>query len=375
MGMLSASPADFLAQVKAAEPGDVVQLTPGTYPSLVFKSIEKAEPGVTVVAVDAGVELPQGCELHDCVNLTLQGLTFCGVSERSGVNACAYVLGGEGVSIIDVTMANDRSRPLSERACGVFIKGTKNSMVAGCDISEVAFGISHLANDGLTINGNDVHHLYCAPDGIRGIGNNLRITHNRGWSFYQDSDYHPDFIQLWVDDCDASPHDILVEGNEWRQMDGVAAQGIFCGGDESLPYVNLVIRNNCIAGAQYNGIITGAATDALIENNLVYGFADSFDPVDTDKLMVPRLGFRNCSDGRLLNNRAGLIWTYECEEEGITHEGNEEVPAQPPGDYSLSDEWLAAQGGEETCEEKCARLEGELAEANQKIANAQAALA
>jgi hypothetical protein len=352
---LTATPTDVKAQLAAALPGDVVQLR-GTGHVLDVRR-QVAAPGVIVEPAPGEAVKAAYIYTNAAAGWTFRGFEV-GVDPRPytagscggttgipcGTNAAIYSMASERMAFDGLKVA-DRG---GGNAMAVMVRNCRDVAIQGLDISEVAQAISHLDCDGLTIRGNHIHHLRGQTDGIRGVSDNILIEGNSLHDFFYVATHptwHADAIQFWTDNRTASPRNITIRGNTWRQGAGDPVQGAFLGENNSIPYLGVVIEENAFMGLIWTGIGLDNTPGAIVRRNFVGGFKGNFAP--DGKLMIPRISVRDMPAGSeppVISDNVMTGYTEYLVASAVTKSGNVTIPLAEPGDYGQMDAWLAAQG-------------------------------
>jgi len=261
--------AELVAALKVAAAGDTMLLRGGDYSNLSLKSFNFSTP-VTITSAD-----PNDPAVFS--NLTLRsvtGLTIRDVDFRADPASTTLSIGDSHGLVFDHLSVYGSS--LTDlKGTGILVRNSTDVVISNSEFSRLGAGVAHLDSDGLTITGNTFHDI--RTDGIHGGGtSNVLIANNQFSDFYRNPGEHPDAIQFWTANTDASAHDIVIRDNLIMRGAGNSMQGIFVG-DESkgrLPFINLTITGNTVVGSMYNGIAVGQAQHVLISDNTVVGFAD-----------------------------------------------------------------------------------------------------
>lgn len=255
--------------LKAAKAGDTIVLSQGSY-TLSASNLKFASE-VVVTSADAGrPAVITNLSITGSSGLTLRDLDLS--ASPTGMESPFQIKASENIRLerLDVhgTVNNDPSDDVS----GMLIRGSRNVTVVDSEFHDLADALTHVDSFGLTIARNTFHHLQY--DGVRGGGtSNITISGNLFRDFFPKATDHPDAVQFWTTNTTASASNIVITDNAFLRGEGGAAQGIFMRDQVgNLPYENVTVTGNVIAGATYHGISVTAARNVTIDNNIVQGF-------------------------------------------------------------------------------------------------------
>lgn len=313
--------------VRSAGSGIHLKLIPGLRLGEVSLDEIKAS-GVIIESADPGQPATfTTLTLRNSQAITLRDLRFDGpindlhykllVMESRDINM-------EGLSFVGDASAYDDERSFS----ALMLRQSKGLRLSHSRFEHFVFGVTLLDTDEVTLNDNVF--LRMKEDGVRGGGNShLVIRRNQ----IADSDRypqgHPDGIQQWTTNVHRPAHDILIEDNLVLRGTGGAGQGIFINDEVGLPYENLVVRNNLVVGALYNGISVMGARDGQVTGNVILA-----NPDQESWLRIER------ADGLLVaDNRAGrFVFT------GKPHDHNNRLLTPTSHPEKLTADWLERRG-------------------------------
>jgi hypothetical protein len=256
------------AALKAAAPGDVVQLADGTYPSVSLYAnaqnplFVKAAPGITVIPAPGAHPVLGGLSLDGAQGLTFRGLEIqMTPAQQYGAyvgNAARIVLDGLTIHQADGSL----------QGVGVFARNSTDIAVTNSEIHHTGVGVTSMDVTRAKVAGNSLHDI--ATDGIDLAGSpQAMVDGNRVTSLFPEAGAHPDCIQAWATAANPSPDGVQITNNVCTRGLGTAAQGIFI---ES--HSNITIRDNAVACTMANGIGVSTTNGALIEGNFDQGCDD-----------------------------------------------------------------------------------------------------
>lgn len=267
----ASSAATLKTALSSAKAGDTILLQPGVY-SVINLSKVNFTGEVTIASADSGrPAVLTGLEISNSSNLTFDGLEW---DTSRGVQAKPFVVSGsKNIRFKDLDVHGSlNSNPQDDRT-GLLIRGSDKVTVEGSTFHELQSGVAHLDCTNLSILDNTFDGIQM--DGVRGGGSSwVTIAGNSFTNFRPESGDHPDAIQFWTTNTTTSAHDITITDNVFLRGSGARAQGIFLGNEVNLPYDNVTISGNLMAGTMYNGIYVYKATDVTVTNNVVTGFTD-----------------------------------------------------------------------------------------------------
>ena len=262
------------AALAGAQAGDTVFLAPGTYSGLYIANVN---PGgtVNITSQSASTEaVLQNFTLANSSNLNFSNLELSTVGSTDPLYA--YRISSDTniqFNSLFVHGAIGADPNTSETA--FFLRGDTNVSITNSNFEYLLTAITHLNDNGLVFSGNNFQYL--AGDGIDGGGSsNVQVLNNYETNAVADTvGVHPDFIQFWTYGTTTDPQNIVIENNTFVRGSGAPVQGIFIGDDTGvLPFQNLTISGNVIAGGMYNGIDVTGANQVNISNNVVAGYSD-----------------------------------------------------------------------------------------------------
>ncbi len=330
MSTITASTTTQLLQaLKAAQPGDTILLTPGTYSSVAISNLAIVGD-VTITSKDPGAPAVfTDLTIRNCSGLNFTNIEFA-LNPASGSNPIK-VLDSTDIHLDKLNVHGSLDGNPTNDTSALQIRGSSNVSVSNSEFQQLSNGISHLDSDHITISGNSFHDLQI--DGVRGGGSSfVTISNNYFTDFYREDGNHPDAIQFWTTNTTTSAHDIIISGNVIDRGDGGVMQGIFIK-DESggkLPYHDVKIVGNVIVGSMWNGISVNGADGLIISDNIVAGLPD----------MKARISLKNTVDVTLIDNQATDYIRIDIVEM-TTDTGNIRIAMPTDGGMSILSQWMA----------------------------------
>jgi hypothetical protein len=198
----------------------------------------------------------------------------------------------------------------------VGIGGANNRVVRNRIHSITADGMHFAPGPNMLIEGNSVRNLY-APHAV-----------------------HLDGLQLTTSGLTAPSAGITIRRNHLIRGDGTPFQGIFGGNEAKLPFRDLLIEENLVAGGSYHGISIQQAESPIIRRNYVTGDAGS---VDGTAVMVPWIKLVTCTDVTLIDNfcTSGPIFVQTTTKEV---KNNKTIKLPRADDFSAAEAWWTKMG-------------------------------
>jgi hypothetical protein len=358
----------------SAQPGDRIQCPSGDYgavglpagvlhaaPFVTLEPAEGADPVFTTLGISGQEATPTGGYIVQGFDIRMTPATQYGV----------YTGWAR-----DVVVRRNRIHQADDQTpsgTGVWVRNSIGVEVYENEVYWVGDGIDGAADrqgacDGLNVALNALHDIGANFMFFSGVSH-LAVLHNYGADARVIPGVHPDFCQI-ANSAGSVSEDVDIIENEYERGEGDVSQGIFIGDGRRIR-----VLRNAIRGAQTNGISVSNTKTIEVAENFVQPYGDI-----GSSILV-----RNAADDvKLIDN-----WAYvavgvpgETQPTNVVNEGNEEVPpATGSDDTTEYDQWKASLGpapGPDPCAAEKARiaeLEQQLAEANAKIVNAQAALA
>jgi parallel beta-helix repeat protein len=234
------------------------------------------------------------------------------------------VLSSQNISLDNLTvagLATAAGGALATAESGIYFKNDTNVSLTNSDLEFLGNAVTENISNNVTIKNNSFSNIY--TDGIDGGGDShVLIDGNTFTNFNIDSanSQHSDAIQFWTTNTTSSASDITITNNTFTRGTGGQAHGIFLG-DESgtqLPYLNVLIANNSISGAGYDGISVYDGNNIQLIGNTVTSYSDQLS------WMTVQNGNGIVSKG----NSASSIG-YTVADTNVTEAGDSIIPAIP----------------------------------------------
>ncbi|MEZ5654600.1 MAG: right-handed parallel beta-helix repeat-containing protein [Sphingobium sp.] len=316
----------FTNAVSSARDGDVIKLAPGTYSNILIKNAS-FNSGITITSADPN----NPAVLTDLTVRASSGLTFSSLDlyNRYDQNLAFQFMGSSKLVLDNLNVYGSGNSASAMNAQLMIIRESSNIVVQNSDFGFGWHGLNLFNTTSANVVNNFFHDL--RTDGVRGGGNsNLLIKGNAFTDFYPIGNDHPDAIQLWTTNTSGSAANITIEGNVVFRGNGGPTQGVFVrdvGG--SLPFQNMVVTNNLIAGGIFNGIALSGVQNGYLTNNIVQGYTDQRSGIQ----------MQNSSNVIVSGNEASRYFGGLYGLEG--QNGNVLIPEGTDGGVAIVNHWLS----------------------------------
>lgn len=263
------STAALNSALKAAKAGDTILLSGGTY-TLNVSGLKFASD-VTVASANADrPAVITSLSITDSAGLTIRDLDLNAVG--SGGNHPFKIYRSQDIHLERLNVHGSVDGNPQNDVNALLIRESRDVSVTDSEFHDLADAIAHIDSQTLTIARSEFHHL--KYDAIRGGGSSdVTITGNLFRDFFPKAGDHPDVIQFWTSNTKASARNIVITDNAFIRGDGAAVQGIFIKDQVgTLPYENVTITGNVVAGGMYHGLSITGARNVTIDDNIVQGF-------------------------------------------------------------------------------------------------------
>ena len=264
--------AGLLAALEKAKGGETITLEPGAYGELSINNRQFTRPVVIQSRDPARPAQFISAWISHANNVTLRGLDIGrglkpGEPEFTQINS---VGDSQAIRFENVAFHGSRDKDASNDGWGLYVIRVRGLTVTGGSFEE--FHRAYIIE-----NSQDIEISHNAFERIRSDGGdftavqNVVIRGNRYTNFTPKKGDHADAIQFWTNGQTIASSNILIEDNVVTQGEGVGPQGIFIADEVgTLPYRNLVIRNNLIyTDDEWEAILVAGAADVEISNNTV----------------------------------------------------------------------------------------------------------
>ncbi|HEY8003876.1 MAG TPA: right-handed parallel beta-helix repeat-containing protein [Phenylobacterium sp.] len=317
--------------LKAAAPGDVVQLASGTYPVMRFDHFVKAAPGVTVRAAPGARPVLGGLVMDGAEGLNFTGFEIA-ISDPK-IQFGANVSDSQRIRFDRLTVHRSEGAKGAGGGVGVFLRLTSDASVTNSEFYNLGVGTVLLDDRTILVKGNRYHDL--ETDGVDVAGTiDPTIDGNSFTDFYPAPGDHPDAIQFWATNINPVGKNAVVTNNVIRRGKGepMPMQGIFAENQ-----ANMIIRGNGMVCTLYNGISVARTATALIEDNFVQACPDYGTRI------IARDG---SSDVTVRNNQItdkviDLHQATDKDNVRFSMKGNVNIAGTKVGDSTAMDAWLA----------------------------------
>lgn len=264
--------ARLLAVLAGAKGGETIELEPGSYGDLSLNSRQFARP-ITIQSRDpARPARFDGASISKSKNVVVRDVSLGrglapGEPEYTQLNS---VGDSENVRFERVHFHGSIDNDAGNDGWGLYVIRVKGLVVQGSRFEEFHRAYIVENSSDITIEGNSFERIRSDGGDFAAV-ENVVVRGNRYTNFQPKEGDHPDAIQFWTNGQTRGSANILIENNVVLQGAGVGPQGIFIADEVgTLPYRNLVIRNNLIySDDEWEAIMVAGAADVEISNNTV----------------------------------------------------------------------------------------------------------
>lgn len=325
------SAAELTATLSKSLNGDVIQLAAGSYGNVTLSGVNIAG-NVTITSADPNNQaVINGLMVKGSSGLTFSNLDFHSVV--SGLQNPFQVLGSQNIVLDHLTVHGPSNLGSGLESQLTLIRASSNVTVSNSEFFDGWHALNLLDNKGVTVANNYIHDI--RTDGVRGGGNSdLVVTKNTFTDFHPAVGDHPDAVQLWTTNTNASVSNITITDNLVVRGQGAQMQGIFIRDvSGSLPFQNVTITGNMITGGLYNGIAVDHIQGGTIADNIVAGYADQRSWIAAYN-----------STGLTVANNASTFWPIS-QSAWSTSSGNTTIPSVTDGGSAMVSQWLTSHSG------------------------------
>jgi Ca2+-binding RTX toxin-like protein len=267
-----ATTAALMRALASAKSGDQILLASGTYAGIDIRNLHVAG-NVTIKSADpAHRAVISDISFRDSSGITVSNVEMATSVANSKVVYAVY--GSTDIHFDRVEVHGPAGLGSLTTVAPFVIRDSNNVTVTNSEFHDLQFGIGLRDTTDVKISGTYFHDM--RTDGIRGGGNSdLSISGNFFTDFTPAEGDHADAIQLWTTGIDTVARNISITDNLVVRGSGAPIQGIFIRDTaDNLPFENVTITGNLVAGGNYNAISVDGVNGATIADNTVAGFAD-----------------------------------------------------------------------------------------------------
>lgn len=320
------------AALATAHAGDTIQLASGTYAAFTLKGLNFSGAGVTITSKNpAAPAVLTGAVITNSSGLTLKGLELTVDSAKADNPFQIYQSNHIVLDHLNVHGSLDGNAQNDQSA--LLIRNSSNVSVTNSEFHQLQNAVAHVDSDHITVSNNYFHEI--RTDGVHGGGSSfVTISQNYFSDFSPVAGDHGDAIQFWTAGTTASAHDITISNNIVMRGAGGLVQGVFMR-DESgvLPYQNVNIDSNFIAGAMNTGIGVGGGTNVSVTNNEVVALPDQKSGIT----------LMSVTNGTMANNQATQY--APSGNTNVTETNDSVIASATDGGKALLTKWLASHPG------------------------------
>lgn len=263
------SVADLEVALKAAAPGDTIYLAGGAYSNVSLRDVAIAG-NVTITSKNPR----DPAVLADLTLKNSQGLTFANLefAPPEGGHFAYLVTGSRDIRFTGLNVHGSMNGTPINDASGIAVRNSENVRIEDSEFQQLVRGLTVSGSKGVVVAGNRFHDL--RTDGMTvSDTSDIRILNNHFADFYPQAGDHPDAIQFLTANTKRSSENVVISGNVILRGHGSAMQGIFLKDEaKTLPYKHVVISDNLLIGAGYNGIMVLHGEDLKITGNKVVSY-------------------------------------------------------------------------------------------------------
>ncbi len=322
---------DLKSAISNAKNGDVIEMLPGTYPSVELNQRDESKHLTIKSADPQKPALFAGLILSAVSGITLEDLVFEGAADGK-MRYKLLIINSSKVTVKRLTFTGSAEALDRRTISAVMLRDSKHIRFADSRFSKYRHGIAMLNLTDARITGNEFTEMQ--TDGVRGGGVSQAVIANNIFAHFKPAPGdHPDGIQLWSTHQKTVARDIIIRDNLVVRGTGGPTQGIFVRDThEQLPFENVEIVGNLVIGSLYNGIAVNGLHGGVIADNEVIAFPGRKSWIRLD----------NGMDVRLTNNRAMAYVSRNNKR--ITENGN--IVTQPNEDNLAEhiSKWLISKG-------------------------------
>jgi Ca2+-binding RTX toxin-like protein len=298
--------ASLTSALAGAQGGDTILLGAGTYANVAINNVKFAQD-VTIASANPGAPaILTGLSIAYSSGLKVQGLEL---KSTAATNAWGFSVGSSSdIHLSGLKVHGSLDGNPGNDSGGLLVRDSSDVSITGSEFQQLGNAIGHIGVNGLVVSGNTVHDI--RSDGMQGAGSsNVTISGNTFRDFRPAAGDHPDAIQFFTTNTTTSAQNITITDNVIMRGSGAQVQGIFLGEEaRTLPYINVTISGNFLAGTMYNGISVDHARNVVAADNVVLGFADMPSWLDMNNIDGIKLT-DNAATSFLLNKLTNVINT------------------------------------------------------------------
>ncbi|MCI5045566.1 MAG: right-handed parallel beta-helix repeat-containing protein [Aquisalinus sp.] len=294
-----ASVSDIAEVIRAANPGDVIDLPAQAFGHLNLTGVHFTEP--VIIDGKAGASFSK-ITLREVRNLYLRNIIVkAGTTSNHLGEFAVTVMRSRGVQISDSDISWSADKDWTNDGTGMTARLSTDVVIEDTIFHHSFTGLVIRDAGDIKIRKNTFRDL--RRDGINVSGTvDIDIDQNVCTDFHPERPKdHPDCIQLWNDTAIRSNENIRITANNIIRGDGGVSQGIFLAGQKpGLPHRNVLIDGNLIHQGMGQGIFLRKVEGAVVRNNIV----QAAPPVEHTPVITLRAPLK---DIRVEANRAARI--------------------------------------------------------------------
>jgi hypothetical protein len=267
-----ATPTALQSALKTARPGDVIQLAPGDYGSMVLTDAQYAAK-VTIKSADPRRRaLFTRLVINNARNLALSGLDVSYIPKPGEGNAQVMIRinNGSGITLDNLYVHGVIDDDVSNDLNGLGAYNVEGLSVTNSRFLHVNAGIKVERGRNVVIDHNDIGFI--GSDAIEIPGSNgITISQNKIHDFRTNPGIHPDGVQCWTTRQPSGCKNVRILGNQIIGSPGHEPQGVFFGDEDRVGgYENIEISGNRFVMTLWHAIsLSSAPKNVTIRSNEV----------------------------------------------------------------------------------------------------------
>lgn len=270
-----ATPAALQSALKTARPGDVIQLAPGNYGSVVINDARYAAK-VTIRSADPKRRaLLTRLTINNPRNLALSGLEVSYVPKPGEGNAQVMIRinNGSGITLDNLYVHGLIDGDVSKDLNGLSAFNVEGLSVTNSRFQQVNAGIKVERGRNVVIDHNDIGFIGSDAIEIPGA-NGITISWNRIHDFRTNPGVHPDGVQCWTTRQASGCKNVRILKNQIIGSPGHEPQGVFFGDEDRVGgYENIEISGNRFVMTMWHAIniYSGPKNVTIRANEVIAG--------------------------------------------------------------------------------------------------------
>lgn len=254
------------AAIKVAKAGDNILLKAGTYTGIDIRNVNiDGAVNVTSLGEKSSVKLID-LSIKDSSGFNFSDMEV--VADQSRPYGTVEIFDSKNFTFSNLNVHGTLNSNPFDDFDGFRVSRSENIKIVDSEFHDLHIAVGHGDSKGVTVSGNDFHHI--GMDGVRGGGSsNVLISGNHFWAFTHQEGDHADAIQFYPGSLNKVATNIVVTGNVIDSSQGDVTQGIFMRNDETAVFEKVQISDNLVIAGNHNGIYVERVNGLNITNNEV----------------------------------------------------------------------------------------------------------